>query len=414
MSEKEIGVYVDIPGDTCPVRVGTLWACQAHRRESAKFAYASTWLNSPCGYALEPALPMVAGIQYTAHALFGCMEDSSPDRWGRTLINRAETLSAREEGRPRSHFTEADYMLGVSDETRQGALRFSVDGGNTFMNSDAGNVVPPLINLPKLLHAADMTCEEKAGWDDLHLLLAPGSSLGGAWPKSCVRDTDGRLCIAKFSRQDQDRDVVAWEAVLLGLAKRAGLEVPPFRLLAIPAGRKQRHVLLVQKFDRDAANARIPYLSAMSLLDATDGEQRSYMELAEAMVQHCARPERCLPELWRRMVFSLMVSNTDDHMRNHGFVRRRGGWQLSPLFDVNPTPPDVAPRILATPLTPGMEEVDKAPLLELAPYFGIRGDAARQEWASLAAAVAGWRAEASRYHIPPAEQERMAGAFSPL
>lgn len=414
MGETEIGVYTELPGGDAPVRVGTLWAGGNRQRQSARFEYAGAWLEHPQAYALEPALPLVRGSQYTAHALFGSMADSSPDRWGRTLMKRAEVSRARGVGEQPRWLSEADYLLRVCDVARQGALRYSLDGGATFMDDSTANAVPPLVDLRKLQHAVDGTVSDNAGDAELRLLLAPGSSLGGAWPKACVRDERGRLCIAKFSRADQDYDVVAWEAVVLRLAQAAGLQVPPFRLETLVVEGKRRHVLLVEKFDRGPAGERIPYLSAMSMLDAADGERRSYLELAESMQQNCVDARHDLRELWRRAAFSLMVSNTDDHLRNHGFLRLRpGGWELSPLFDVNPTPPDVAPRVLTTPLAPEGDEVGRVLLLESSALFHLRRAEAEAAWRRLESAVAGWRAAAGAFRIPKREQDRMAAAFAP-
>ena len=415
MAETKIGVYTELPGGKPPVRVGTLWAVGDRARQGAKFEYDAAWLAHPQGYGLEPALPLGRGVQYTRHALFGCMADSSPDRWGRTLMKRAEAARAREAAESPRWMSEADYLLRVCDTARQGALRYSLDGGATFLDNRAENAVPPLVDLRKLQHAVDNMVEDKAGDADLQLLLAPGSSLGGAWPKACVRDERGRLCIAKFSRADEESDVVAWEAVALQLARAAGLSVPPFRLETLVAGGRRRHVLVVEKFDRGPAGERIPYLSAMSLLDAEDGDRRSYLELAEAMQPSCVDYRRQLRELWRRMAFNHLVCNTDDHMRNHGFLRLRpGGWELSPLFDVNPTPPSAAPRDRATPLTPEGEAVNRETLLECCTSFHLRLSEAQDAWTRLQNAVAGWRAAASAFRIPKREQDRMADAFTTL
>lgn len=415
MGENRIGVYSALPGSGTPIRVGTLWSDGNRGRETARFEYDSAWIAHPQGYALEPTLPLVRGVQFTPRGLFGSMADSAPDRWGRTLMKRAEAARARVEGVPPRRLSEADYLLRVNDEARQGALRYSLDGGASFMDNDAARAVPPLVELRRLQHAVDSTVEDNATDEDLRLLLAPGSSLGGAWPKACVRDERGRLCIAKFSRVNQEYDVVAWEAVALRLAGAAGLNVPPFRLETLLVGGKRRHVLLVEKFDRGAAGERIPYISAMTMLDAGDGDRRSYLELVQGMLQHCIQPRRDLPELWRRVAFSLMVSNTDDHLRNHGFLRLQpGGWALSPLFDVNPTPPDVSPRVLTTPLTPDGGDATRAALLECAGQFYLRAREAGEAWRQIERAVAGWRTVAAEYRIPKRERERMAAAFAPV
>jgi serine/threonine-protein kinase HipA len=267
--------------------------------------------------------------------------------------------------------------------------------------------VPPLVALPILLNASNRIEQDKDTAADIQLLLAPGSSLGGARPKSTVRDQDGSLAIAKFPSHLDDWGTIRWEAVALTLARKAGLRTATFRLEVV----KSRPVLMLRRFDRDAAK-RIPFLSAMSMLGARDGETRSYLEIADVLRQHGARPKADLEELWRRIVFHIHIANFDDHLRNHGFLwAGPDGWTLSPAYDLNPVPADVRPRILST----NINEVDATASMELAysvvADFGLRLDRAKAITAKVRRAVKTWRTVAQQYNIPARQMDRMGSAF---
>lgn len=408
MSEQEIGVYTCPAGQHDHVRVGTLWAYHRRGAQSAGFMYSREWLEHPQRYELEPALPLHAGTQYSTHALFGSMSDSAPDRWGRTLMRRAERNRAASAGVSVSALTEADFLLRVEDFARQGALRYSCDGGKTFLNSAGQHAVPPFIRLPELMHAADRLCRDEAFSTDLQLLLAPGSSLGGARPKASVLNEAGDLCIAKFSKHDDGYSLIAWESVALELARLAGLQVPDHKLITVQG----KHVLLLRRFDRTADGGRLPYISTMTLLNAADNENHSYDELADMLPIVSVAPRSDLLELWERIVFSVMISNVDDHLRNHGLLRcSSAGWQMSPLFDVNPTPQDIRPRRLSTAIFAGENAASLELARELAALYGIRRDKCQQSLKRIAAAVSSWRTVAARMGISRSEQERMASAF---
>lgn len=248
-------------------------------------------------------------------ALFGALTDCAPDRWGRTLMARREAALAREEGRAARSLGEVDYLLGVRDDLRQGALRLSLGNGPFLADDITG--VPALADLPALLNLAQRAENDTADLSDLQRLVRVGSSLGGARPKAHVRDSNGRIAIAKFPSASHDTwNVMAWEKVALDLASRAGIEVPTSRLLKL-AG---RNVLIVDRFDRTETGARIGYVSAMTKIEASDGEQRSYLEIAEVIERVSPQVTEELHQLWRRIVFSILISNTDDHLRNHGFL----------------------------------------------------------------------------------------------
>jgi serine/threonine-protein kinase HipA len=302
---------------------------------------------------------------------------------------------------------EADYLLGVCDETRQGALRFRFEADGPFQAPSGPHAVPPLVDLPRLLSSSERVSRGDADSDDLRLLLAPGSSMGGARPKACIRDRSGELVLAKFPRNSDELDVVRWEAVALKLAQRAGIPVPPHRLELV-AGRA---VLLVSRFDRRGA-ARVPFLSAMSMLGAVDNEPHSYLEIADALRLYGAQPRHDLKQLWRRIVFGVLINNTDDHLRNHGFLyQAANGWVLSPAYDLNPMPVDLAPRALTTAIDLDDPTASLKLVLSTAVDYGLskeRGVAVIQE---VVAALEGWVAVAKACGLKNSQIERMRSAF---
>ncbi len=405
--ERAVLVYVDLRG--VPQLVGRMWTRARKGRESATFEYDPAWLDFPERFALEPALSLFAGPQHTpaGRALFGALGDSAPDRWGRVLMRRAERRSARKEGRSPRTLLEADFLLMVDDETRQGALRFAEREGGPFLAVGGPSRIPPLVKLPRLLQASERVASETDTDEDLRLLLAPGSSLGGARPKASVHDRDGRLAIAKFPHSGDDVDVERWEAVALALASRAGIPVPSWRIEEV-AGRA---VLLLRRFDREAG-CRVPFLSAMSMLGADDNESHSYLEIVDAIRRYGAEPNADVRGLWRRMVFNVLVSNTDDHLRNHGFLYEGGrGWRLSPAYDLNPVPTDVRERALSVAITLDDTTASLSLAMEVAEYFGLSLTDARRIAGEVGFAVSQWRQEASRAGIERAEIDRMASAF---
>jgi len=405
--DKEALVYVDL--DSKPQLVGRLWTRARKDKESATFEYDPSWLQHPARFSLEPALKLGPGPFHTPAdtPMFGAIGDSAPDRWGRTLMRRMERRRAERERQAPRTLQEIDYLLLVDDEARQGALRFAEREGGPFVREEGVKRVPPLLELPKLLSAAEHVVEDKDTDEDLRLLFAPGSSLGGARPKASVSEKDGSLAIAKFPRRDDEINTVAWEAVALSLARKSGIAVPSARVERV--GRKP--VLLLRRFDREGTR-RIPFLSAMSMLGSTDNETRSYLEIVDALRQHGAAPKADMEALWRRLVFNILISNTDDHLRNHGFLYEgQGGWRLSPAYDLNPVPTDIKPRILTTAITEDDNTASLALALEVAGYFELDGAKARQAAAQVGKTVAKWRAEAARHGLTKDEIDRMASAF---
>jgi serine/threonine-protein kinase HipA len=401
--------FVSLDGVNGPVPVGRLWSRIRKGRESATFEYDPRWLAHPDRYALEPALMLAPGPFHTTagRRIFGAIGDSAPDRWGRTLMQRAERKAAAREGRPARTLSERDILLLVDDEARMGALRFSETAGGPFLAEPEKFRIPPIVELRRLLTATAHVIDDTDSEEDLRLLIAPGSSLGGARPKASVRDKGGHLAIAKFPRRDDAANMVKWEAVAFALARGAGIAVPPWRVE--PVARKA--ALVVRRFDRRGAE-RIPFLSAMSMLGAADNETHSYPEIAEALRRHGAAPNEDLRQLWRRIVFNVLISNTDDHLRNHGFLYEGPrGWRLSPAYDMNPTPAEAKPRILSTAIVPEDPTASIALAFETAAYFGLREKESRAIAAEVAASVSTWRRTADKAGLGRAEIERMASAF---
>jgi serine/threonine-protein kinase HipA len=404
---REIFVYVDI--ENAPVLVGRLWTHVRSGKETASFEYDENWIKSPYRFSLEPALTIGPGPFHTAggRTLFGAIGDSCPARWGRALIGRAERLQAEKEGRAPRTLNEGDILLMVDDEARQGALRFAEREGGPFLRENRGMRVPPLIEIPELLAATEHLEEDKETAEEIRLLLAPGSSLGGARPKASVRDRDGALAIAKFPHKNDETKVELWEAVALRLALEAGIQVPEARIEMVA----DKPVLLLRRFDRQGVS-RIPFLSAMSMLGAADREQRSYMEIADAIRRYGANAPADLKQLWRRIVFSVLISNTDDHLRNHGFLYQgNNGWILSPAYDLNPVPTDVKPRILSTAIDVENTSASLELALSVADYFDLKSREAKDIAAEVGTAVSRWREKANKLGIAEGEIDRMKSAF---
>lgn len=408
MSSKEVIVSISLGSEN--IRIGKLWFHARGHKESASFEYDKKWLDHPEKFALEPALKLTEGTFHTGQgiSLFGGFGDSAPDRWGRVLMRRDEISKAKEQNRTARALLEIDYLLGVNDEARGGALRFSISPNeNIFLSPKQKSSIPPLVDLPKLLSATEKFIANNESSDDLKLLLAPGSSLGGARPKASVRDKDGSLAIAKFPKKDDEFNVVVWEAVTLALAKKAGIRVPLHRLETI----YKKSVLIISRFDRKD-NERIPFLSAMSMLGARDNEQHSYLEMAYSLAQNGASPTEDMKELWRRIVFTIMVSNTDDHLRNHGFIyERHKGWRLSPAYDINPTPIEIAPRILTTSIDFYDNSASLETAMRVAKDFRLNKEEAHAIVKEVVSAVKQWRSVASEFGLSKQECDRMSSAF---
>ncbi|MDR0959215.1 MAG: type II toxin-antitoxin system HipA family toxin [Propionibacteriaceae bacterium] len=394
-----IHVSVEIDGRTRPA--GTLYATARRGVVTSTFTYDTAYLESPEAYELDPELPLVAGTLPVTAPLPRAFSDAAPDRWGRYLINRRLTARARREERATRTLTDVDYLLEVGDATRQGALRFHTEPEGPFQHPSAP--IPPLVELPELLAAARLAVTDTTGAEAdeaIALLLKLGSaSLGGARPKASVVDGD-TLHIAKFPHPADEWNVIAWEAVALDLAEAAGITVPPHRLIWLD----DAPILLAQRFDRQGTT-RLGYMSAMTLCGATDGQPGDYLDIADRLAAISADPTADLIELWRRIAFSIAINNTDDHLRNHGVIRTKQGWRLSPVFDINPSPQIGAPRATAI----GGETAPEAgmtALLETSELFGLDKGEASAALEEIDAGLSEWRRIASSHNLAMSEQTR--------
>lgn len=372
-----------------------------------RFEYDGAWLADPDRFSLEPALALTRGTFAPPDGLatFGSIGDSTPDTWGRRLMQRAERRLAERQGRAVRTLAESDYLLGVADETRLGALRFRWVGEDAFQAPVRAGV-PALIELGRLLQITERILRDEETDEDLQLIFAPGSSLGGARPKASVIDQHGHLSIAKFPKETDEYSMEIWEEVALRLADQAGIATPHHELIEV-AGKA---VMLSRRFDRSGA-IRIPFLSAMAMMGAKDGES-SYPEIVDALAQHGAQGKTDAHALYRRVAFNVLISNVDDHLRNHGFLwRGKAGWSLSPAYDLNPVPADLKARVLTTniDLDEGTCSLD---LLEAASaFFALTLPQARAIIKEVAIVTATWHDTAKTVGARSAEITRMASAF---
>jgi serine/threonine-protein kinase HipA len=413
-TKKEIQVYAHWQGLQEPSLMGVLSVSPAKGKESFSFEYADAWLKSGFSQMIDPDLQLYSGAYYPRDDKpnFGIFLDSCPDRWGRVLMQRREAAIAKQEDRAAKKLLESDFLLGVYDGHRMGALRFKLDSDGPFLNDNKAMAAPPWTSLRELEHAS-LKFEEDNTDDPEYLkwvamLIAPGSSLGGARPKASVMDAHNNLWIAKFPSRNDDKDIAAWEMVTNQLAINAGLNVAEGKLLQF---NNKYHTYLTKRFDRTAADERIHFASAMTLLGHIDGEDASgasYLELMEFISRHGAAVEKDLEELWRRIVFSICVKNTDDHLRNHGFLLTEKGWLLSPAYDINP---NEYGKGLSLNITDTDNSLDLDLAMEVASYFRLSDDKASQIIQQVSAVVKDWKKVAADYKISNAEQERMSAAF---
>lgn len=394
--------------------MGMLSASPAKGKESFSFEYADAWLKSGFSQMIDPDLQLYSGAYYPRgnKPNFGVFLDSCPDRWGRVLMQRREAAMAKQEGRPAKKLLESDFLLGVYDEHRMGALRFKLENDGPFLNDNKAMAAPPWTSLRELEYAS-LKFEEDNTDDPKYLkwvamLIAPGSSLGGSRPKASVMDAHSNLWIAKFPSRNDDKDIAAWEMVTNQLATTAGLNVAEGKLLQF---KSKYHTYLTKRFDRATTGERIHFASAMTLLGHIDGEDASgasYLELMEFISRHGASVEKDLEELWRRIVFSICVKNTDDHLRNHGFLLTQKGWLLSPAYDINP---NEYGRGLSLNITEADNSLDLDLAMEISGYFRLSERKALQIIKKVGAVVKDWKKVAANYKIPNAERERMSAAF---
>ena len=402
----DIEVHIDLEGRTRPI--GLARTNRVRGAETVLFEYAADWLAAADRFSIEPALALTRGAYAppAGHQIFGSIGDSAPDTWGRRLMQRAARRQAEREGRTVRALAESDYLLGVADETRLGALRFRWLGDEVFQAPMRAGV-PALVDLGRLLQVTERVLRDEETDEDLELIFAPGSSLGGARPKASVIDQHGHLSIAKFPQETDDYSRETWEEIALRLGEQAGITTPQHELLQV-AGKA---VLLSRRFDR-VGTTRIPFLSAMAMTGSKDGERGSYPEIVDALTQYGAQAKTDAHALYRRVVFSVLISNVDDHLRNHGFLwLGKAGWSLSPAYDLNPVPSDIKARVLTTNinLDEGTCSIDL--LEEAAAYFGLGLISARAIIKEVAVVTATWRETAREAGAKAAEITRMASAF---
>ena len=414
--KRTIYVYFDWFEFKEPVLMGVLSVELLRGKEVFSYSNDSDWLKHPMFRTLDPDLGAFVGKQYlpTDKSNFGLFLDSSPDRWGRVLMQRREAIEAKNENRAIVKLTETDYLLGVYDGNRMGALRFKIDPNGVFLDNNKEFAAPPWASIRELEYASlqlenddSPDSAEYTKW--LRMLIAPGSSLGGARPKANVVDENGNLWIAKFPSRHDKKDMGAWEAVVSELAKECGVAMAECRAMKFGSS---HHTFITKRFDRLLNARRIHFASAMTLLGYTDGASGSdgisYLELAEWIGRNCHNVSRDLEQLWRRIVFNIAVSNCDDHLRNHGFVLTSKGWGLSPAYDINP---DEHGFGLKLNITEEDNTLDFDVAMSTAKYYGLTKTKASEILEEVKSAVSQWRKIASRYGISRREQEMMNIAF---
>ena len=408
---KTIFVYENWLSDN-PSLLGRLYVDTVRGGESYAFEYDDAWLSNPAAVMLDPDLNLYKGRQYPIDKKnFGLFADSSPDRWGRVLMKRRERILADKEDRKPNILYESDFLLGVYDETRMGALRFSLEEGGTFLSDDKTTAAPPWATLRTLENASREFEKEERGLSDkwLNQLLKPGSSLGGARPKATVQDPNGELWIAKFPSKHDEGNTGAWEKVVHDLARMCGLNVPESKLEHFS---KDGSTFLVKRFDR-IGNRRIHLSSAMTMLGKTDGasavDGTSYLDIVSFIKSNGISPKEDLIELWKRIVFNMAVSNTDDHLRNHGFILTAKGWRLSPLYDVNPVPQGDE---LSLNVSESDNRISLDLAIETAHYYGIKeADATRLAEDILVIVRDNWERLAKECGLNRSDIEDMRPAF---
>lgn len=408
MPSETLEVWIDADFLVAPMQIGNI----AHDRGHVRFTYSAEWLEHPQKFAIDPDLSLDRFPLHPNPATgnFGVFLDSSPDRWGQTLMKRREAMEAKDQRRPPRNLYAWDFLLGVQDLTRQGALRFKRSGTDTFLSTHT-LAAPPITMLRELESVAkDLTSKRIDDLDALRrwlsVLVAPGASLGGARPKANFTEADGSLWIAKFPARDDDRDIGAWEGATYQLAIEAGINMPPARIIRLGS---EHHTFCVKRFDRNQGQ-RSFYASAMTMLKRSESEGASYLDLALFLLTDGTRKHISadLEQLFRRVVFNVAVGNRDDHLRNHGFILSSDGWRLSPAFDVNPNI-DKAEHVL------NLDESDNRPsmasVIATSDLYELTPERAEIIVSEVVSVVSRWKEVAKRIGLPSAEIELMEAAF---
>ena len=393
-----------------PERIGTCYIERSRGNEVISFSFDELWLAGHPGFVMDPDITPAIGRQYppSDKPCFGFLSDTAPDRWGRKLMMRREAIEAKEQGRMRRTLMESDYILGVNDPGRIGGLRYYDPDNGVYMSDRSIMATPPIKKLRELENAS-LKMEDKDGEEARWVknLVEPGSSLGGARPKANVIDEKGDIWIAKFPSKNDETDIGAWEMTVHELAVKCGLDVPEARIMRLSS---YGSTYLSKRFDRNK-DSRIHFASAMTMLGQTDDsdEDISYVDIASIIEEICIHPEEDLRELWNRMVFNILISNTDDHLRNHGFILLGSGWTLSPCYDINPS---IDKEELSLAIVNGHAR-DTHEVIEAAPYFRLTVEEAGDRLKKMKVMIEkNWRYVASRFGISKSEQDHMAVAFS--
>ncbi|MBD1390136.1 type II toxin-antitoxin system HipA family toxin [Neiella sp. HB171785] len=415
MSRDIVEVYADWQPIEAPLLIGLLSYSDSSRGGVFSFSYDKAFLTSAYRLQIDPILTLHSGELYNDEAdkNFRAFLDSSPDRWGRILMQRRAAIEARKGIRATSRLNELDYLLGVHDSYRMGGIRFKRAGSDAFLDDNSEFAAPPMASLRELEYAAmqiekddNIDSDEYYRW--LKMLISPGSSLGGARPKACVTDEQGHLWIAKFPNLNDTHDLGAWEMVCYELALAAGVDMFPSEIRQFSSG---HHTFLTKRFDRDGEN-RLHFSSAMTQLQYYDGEQSqgaSYLEIAEFISNCGAQTEADLAQLWRRIVFNIAVSNTDDHLRNHGFLLTKKGWKLSPAYDLNPI---VGKHGLHLNITDASNALDYQLAFDVKEFFRLSQAQATQIYDEVLVAVKQWQSVAKQLGLSRAEQTMKQSAFN--
>ena len=418
-NKKSISVYAHWSGMEKPLLMGTLHSDRLKGKEVFSFEYSDDWLQSGLAQLLDPSLQLYSGLHYLNEDQdnFGIFLDSSPDRWGRILMRRREAALSRIDKREEQKLFETDYLLGVYDGHRMGALRFKLEEDGPFLNDNKNMATPPWGSLREL-EQISLRLEDDNVIDDpdylkwLSMLIAPGTSLGGARPKASIVDNDGGLWIAKFPSRNDQGDSGGWEIVTYELAILAGINMAESKAQKFSS---EYYTFLTKRFDRGNDGQRIHFASAMTMLGYSDGQDHSdgasYLELVDFIQNNGANVEQDLEQLWRRIVFSICVTNTDDHLRNHGFLLTNEGWVLSPAYDINPVETGAG---LKLNISDEDNSLDLNLAMEVSEFFRLsekRADEIKEEIVNV---VSGWKEMAIKYGISRVEQELKAVAFKAI
>ena len=411
---KKLYVFADFDWLDTPQLIGELSYDSVRGSETYGFSYDKEWLAKYGDVFLSEDLQNYPGIQYTRpeRDIFACFSDALPDRWGRTLLNRREHIAASEEKRPVRRLTSFDYLMGIDDESRMGGFRFAETASGKFINCEANLRVPPLTSIRELMHAA----HEIEASEEKHLLpskkwlaqlLHPGTSLGGARPKASVIDEDGTLTVAKFPSRKDDYDVGLWEHFCHVMGRKAGIVVADTRTIM----GEDYHILLSKRFDRNDGGKRIHFASALTLLGLTDGDNAStgygYPDIVDFIIQYGSNVEQNLEELYRRVAFYIIVGNSDDHFRNHGFLQTRKGWELSPAYDINPTLSDNQSLLINCSTSESNLDI----LLASAGDYMLSTEKAKTIIDEVKSAMKSWRNEAQKLGLPQRDINMFAPRF---